>query len=67
VRHEANLLHGVTVLETQARVMSPTENAPALYRRLPAVNADAILLRLIPDYSWCNRGVSEMTVWLPSL
>ena len=67
VRHETNLLHGVTVLETQARVVSQTKDATALYRRVPAVKADAILLRLIPYYAWCNRGVSEMTVWLPAL
>ena len=67
VRHEADLLHGVTVLETQARAVSQTKDATALYRRVPAVKADAILLRLIPYYAWCNRGVSEMTVWLPAL
>ena len=66
-RHESNLLHGVTVLETQARVVSQTKDATALYRRVPAVKADSILLRLIPYYAWCNRGVSEMTVWLPAL
>ena len=67
VRHEANLLHGVTVLETQARVVSQTKDATALYRRVPAAKADSVLLRLIPYYAWCNRGVSEMTVWLPAL
>jgi len=66
-KHEANLLHGVTVLETQARVVSQPEDATALYRRVPAIQADTILLRLIPYYAWCNRGVSEMSVWLPAL
>ncbi|MCX6906300.1 MAG: glycoside hydrolase family 127 protein, partial [Verrucomicrobia bacterium] len=66
-RHESNLLHGVTVLETQARVVSQTKASTALYRRVPTVKADAILLRLIPYYAWCNRGASEMTVWLPAL
>ena len=67
VRHEANLLQGVTVLETQSRVVPQSTDASALYRRVPAVQADPILLRLIPYYAWCNRGVSEMTVWLPLL
>lgn len=67
VRHEANLLHGVTVLETQARVLPPSTDASALYRRVPGGKADSVLLRLIPYYAWCNRGVSEMTVWLPEL
>ena len=47
--------------------MSQTKDATALYRRVPAVKADSVLLRLIPYYAWCNRGVSEMTVWLPAL
>lgn len=64
MRHEANLLHGVMVLETQARVVSQTKDAAALYRRVPTAKADSILSRLIPYYAWCNRGVSEMTVWL---
>jgi uncharacterized protein len=67
VRHEANLLHGVTVLETRSRVVSKTKDATALYRRVPAVEAGSIVLQLIPYYAWCNRGVSEMTVWLPAL
>jgi len=63
--HESNLLHGVTVLETQARALSQTKDANALYRRVPTAKADSILLRLIPYYAWCNRGASEMIVWLP--
>jgi DUF1680 family protein len=66
VRHVGNLLHGVTVLETQARVLSRTKDATALHRPVPTLHADTILLRLIPYYAWCNRGVSEMTVWLPA-
>lgn len=38
-----------------------------LNRRVPAARADRILLRLIPYYAWCNRGASQMTVWLPAL
>jgi DUF1680 family protein len=55
------------VLETQAKVVPQAKDADALYRRMPVANADPISLRLIPYYAWSNRGVSEMTVWLPSL
>ncbi len=65
VRHEANLLHGLTVLETKARVVSQAKAANALYRHLPEIKAEPISLRLIPYYAWCNRGMSEMSVWLP--
>jgi DUF1680 family protein len=65
VRHDANLLHGLTVLETKARVVSQAKDANALYRQLPEIKAEPISLRLIPYYAWCNRGRSEMSVWLP--
>jgi len=64
-RHETHLLRGVTVLETHARVVAQAKDATALYPRLPALKPGTILLRLIPYYAWCNRGVSQMTVWLP--
>ena len=65
VRHEADLLRGVTVLETEARELPESSRSPALYRPLPAGAAKRIPLRLIPYYAWANRGPSEMTVWLP--
>jgi hypothetical protein len=67
VRWEANLLHGVTVLETRAKVMPQARDVSALYRRVPTAGAASVLLRLIPYYAWCNRGASQMTVWLPAL
>jgi len=67
VRHESNLLHGVTVLETQAQVVSPSANPASLYRPMSAAKSQSMTLRLIPYYAWCNRGAGEMTVWLPSL
>ena len=65
VRHEAQLLRGVTVLETQASVVPPASKGGTLYRRLSAGKTDAISLRLIPYYAWSNRGESQMTVWVP--
>jgi uncharacterized protein len=65
-RHEADLLRGVTVLETEARRLPSSRPAPAvLYRALPTGAIDRISVRLIPYYAWANRGPSEMTVWIP--
>ena len=30
-----------------------------------AEREEALDIRLIPYYAWNNRGVDEMTVWLP--
>ncbi len=62
---DRRLLNGVTVLETKAKVLSPSAAANSLYRRAVAGSAQDIGLRLIPYYAWCNRGSGEMMVWLP--
>lgn len=64
VRFDPALLQGVTVLETKGKRL-PQAASTALYRPLPAGGAEPVALRLIPYYAWCNRGASEMTVWLP--
>jgi len=64
-RVEKNLLGGVTVLQGQAKVYHQSDWSHALYRRLSARDPDKITIRLIPYYAWANRGVSEMSVWLP--
>ena len=67
VNHEAGLLNGVTVLETEGEAIPRPTDVSALYCRLPAGKPAAIPLRLIPCYAWSNRGPSQMTVWLPVL
>ena len=37
----------------------------ALYFEVGAESEEALDIRLIPYYAWNNRGVDEMTVWLP--
>ena len=63
--HEPDLLHGVTVLEVQAKRSREGDWSGCLYRRLSDEPLDDVTIRLIPYYAWCNRGVSEMTIWLP--
>ncbi|MCL4202865.1 MAG: glycoside hydrolase family 127 protein [Pirellulaceae bacterium] len=65
VRHDADLLRGVTVLQTEARQLPPSSPSPALYRPVPAGATGCVSVRLIPYYAWANRGPSEMTVWIP--
>jgi uncharacterized protein len=64
-RHDASLLRGMTVLETEARQLPESSHASALYRPLPTGATDRIPLRLIPYFAWSNRGPSEMAVWIP--
>lgn len=64
VPHEGSLLGGVTILETDATVL-PAAAGIGLYRRVSDGSPREIKLRLIPYYAWCNRGRSDMAVWLP--
>lgn len=64
-RPDRKLLGGVTTVETEAAVMPGSEPTGALYRKLRTGPVQRIPLQLIPYYAWCNRGPSEMTVWIP--
>ena len=65
-RHEPDLLAGVTVLECEARRVPEGEWSGALYRPVANTRGEKLTVRLIPYFAWANRGVSEMSVWLPA-
>lgn len=64
-RFEANLLGGVTVLEGEAYYIKNTDLKGKLYQELKEQELQKQKIKLIPYYSWNNRGVSKMTVWMP--
>lgn len=64
-RHDKNLLGGVTVLETRARVLEEGDWSGKLYQTLRPAPPRWAPVRLIPYYAWANRGVSHMAVWIP--
>ena len=69
-RFDQDLLKGVVVLEGTACRLPEGEwakpyNAAQLYREFADTQTESIKLRMIPYYAWSNRGISEMTVWLP--
>jgi DUF1680 family protein len=64
-KHAPELLAGVTVLETEALVVSPTGPRDALYRRLTTAKPQSVRVRLIPYFAWNNRAAGDMTIWFP--
>jgi DUF1680 family protein len=64
IRHEPDLLTGVTVLETEATAL-PFPKGDALYEPLANEEPRTVPIRLIPYFTWNNRGEPKMTVWLP--
>jgi len=63
--HKEDLLGGIMVLEGKARVVRQGDWTGRLYRELLRDKPQTIPIRLIPYYAWSNRGLSEMTVWMP--
>ena len=65
--HRAELLGGVTVIRMKGRRTPQRDPAGETYQRLENMPQDEIEFSMIPYYSWANRGVASMTVWLPLL
>ncbi len=63
-RNCPDLLGGVTVLEGMAKYI-PQQGGTSLYQEWNRYSGTDLPVRLIPYYSWNNRGETEMTVWLP--
>jgi len=55
----------ITVLETTAFQRPEANSRNALYYPLTGKSSKPIKVRLIPYYSWENRGRADMEVWLP--
>lgn len=62
---EDDLLGGVTAIKGVARHITERNGSTALYREVGQEREDDLDITLIPYYAWNNRGISEMTVWLP--
>jgi DUF1680 family protein len=64
-RHDAKLLGGVTVLETTAITGAYEKVGSGLYSHLRPSTRRKTPIRMIPYYTWNNRGEPKMTVWIP--
>lgn len=63
---EKNKLGDVVVIRaTATRVRQPDWDVQ-LYRDASLRKAEKLPVTFIPYYAWANRGVSEMSVWLPA-
>ena len=58
--HEMIALEGDAILTN-----NQAWNNETLYRELSKPNPQKVPIRLIPYYAWDNRGIDDMTLWLP--
>jgi hypothetical protein len=64
-RFDPELLGGVGIVEADAVAVSSADGTDELYRPLRRGHEQSLRVRFIPYFAWANRGVSEMSVWLP--
>ena len=62
---DASLFGGATVLQGEGQAVAETDWTGTLYQQVLPAKPRTIPIRLIPYYAWANRGLSEMSVWLP--
>ena len=65
VEMSEELGHLMAVLRVpgKRRLVSQSENR-TLYRKYEPAQYDDVTLKLIPYYTWCNRGEGDMSVWI---
>ena len=58
--------HDMTALEGDALLVNTNQwNNETLYRELQPTQKQKVHIRLIPYYAWDNRGIQDMSLWLP--
>ncbi len=62
-RHQPDFLGGVTTLNGTALLRG--DQKEAMYSPLKKPDWKTVDTQFVPYFAWSNRGVSEMTVWLP--
>ena len=61
----AGVLSELVVLEGQAEAVESPEWGEKLYRPFKFAPIKKIPVKLVPYFAWGNRGVGDMSVWLP--
>ena len=62
---DKDLLSGITYLEGEAMRLSKVDGSNQLYKPLTPQLLEKTTIRMIPYFAWSNRGLADMTVWLP--
>ena len=62
-QNKPDFLGGVTTLS--GNVLLRASNREAMYNTLKKPDWKEVRTQFVPYFAWSNRGVSEMTVWMP--
>ncbi len=64
-KREDDLLGGVVTINGAARHITERNGSNALYLEAGKEQEADLDITMVPYYAWNNRGINEMTVWLP--
>lgn len=62
-QHRPDFLGGLTTIHGD--VLLRCDRKEGMYRTLDRPEWKRLKTQFVPYYAWCNRGTSEMTVWVP--
>ena len=62
-RHLPNLLKGITVLE--GSVLIRKDKHEGMYHTIQSLELKSCQTQMVPYFAWSNRGMAEMTVFMP--
>lgn len=61
--YKPEFLGGISTISGELKLRK--DNAPGMYREISKPSWESKQVQLVPYFAWANRGVSEMSVWLP--
>jgi len=61
--YQDNLLGGVTTIETELLLRKDTPSK--MYNTIKKPEWQSVSTKLVPYFAWSNRGMAEMTVFMP--
>ncbi|MDR2402987.1 MAG: glycoside hydrolase family 127 protein [Spirochaetaceae bacterium] len=64
LEHKSNLLGGATLISADALVYKADWQGKGLYAGAEKPEYAKTRIKLIPYYTWANRGAGEMKVWI---
>ncbi|MDO6641873.1 glycoside hydrolase family 127 protein [Shewanella sp. 5_MG-2023] len=64
VNHQDDLLGGITTINAELLLRKNTKT-DSMYSALTKPNWESVNTQLVPYFAWSNRGLAEMTVFMP--
>lgn len=65
VEYQPDFLGGISTINGTILLRSDQSQSTAMYRKIKKPSWKAVSTQFVPYYAWSNRGLAEMTVFMP--